>query len=150
MTKEEFLQRFPSAVEGGRLALHVLEDAFRSRDAEQLQCALVIGFVFGFVPDHVGVLSQLIDADWHYSHEDAVSALDHVRAAGAVEPLFRATQRIPKYLEFDEARALAVKAIWALGNLGSAEARTKLEILAQSGNAILRNVVKEQFERMDR
>src|SRR5437588_504917 len=110
ISREQFLRRFPSAVEHGKLALRLLEEAYRAQSAEDLLCALVIGSTFGFGPEHSDVLGRLIDADWHTSHENVVSALDRLRTRDAVRALFRATQWIPEYLNFDQSRALAVNA----------------------------------------
>ena len=96
MNKEDFVRRFPSAVEHGRLAPRILEDAYKARESRDLECALIIGFVFGFAPQHTKILSHLVEADWHVRHEDVVSALDKLRTPGTVEALFRATQWIPK------------------------------------------------------
>jgi|SRR5215468_673630 len=147
ITKEDFLRRFPSAVEHGRLALKWLDEADQTRNAEDLNCALIIGFVFGFAPEHLDILRRLVDVDWHYSHEDVVSALETWPTPDTVEALFRATQWIPKSLEYDDSRALAVKAIWALGKIPGDEAETKLEALARSDNAILRKTAEEQLKR---
>ena len=147
ITKEEFLRRFPSAVEHGKLASRLLEDAYRAQDGEDLECALTIGFAFGFAPEHTKTLCHLVEADWHVRHEDVVSALDKLRSPETVEALFRATQWIPKSLEYDDSRALAVKAIWALGKIPGTEAEAKLEMLARSENTILRQNAVEQLER---
>src|ERR1043166_363356 len=138
ISKEEFLHQFPSSIEQGQLALRLLEDVYKGRNAEDLKCALVIGNAFGFGPQHTDILARLIDAEWHVSHEDVVSALDGLRTPSAVKPLFRATQWIPGYLDFDESRALAVKAIWALGNIPGAESEKKLDLLARSDDPIVR------------
>src|SRR5438876_12416414 len=98
ISKEEFLRQFPSSVEHGKLAVKLLEEAYEAKDAEDLQCVLIIGFAFGFVPEHKDILRRLIEADWHYSHEDAVSALETWPSPDTVEALFRATQWIPKSL----------------------------------------------------
>jgi len=37
ISKEEFLRRFPSAVELGKVALRLLEDAYEGQNAEELQ-----------------------------------------------------------------------------------------------------------------
>lgn len=124
-----------------------LEEGYKSQSAEDLQCALITGFTFGFGPEHTEILRQLVEVDWHHSHEDVVSALDELRTPDAVEALFRATQRIPKSLEYDDSRALAVKAVWALGKIPGTEAETKLKTLARSDNAILRKTAIEQLER---
>jgi hypothetical protein len=147
ITKEEFLRRFPSAVERGGLALKWLQEACETRNADDLSYALIIGGNFGLVPEHKDVLRRLVEEDWHYSHEDVVSALQTWPTPDTVDALFRATQWIPKSLEYDDARALAVKAIWALGKIPGAEAETKLEALARSDNAILRKNAVEQLER---
>ena len=65
--------------------------------------------------DHLDLLVQLASADWHHKHEDVVSALGQLRSPAAVEALYHAAWWVPDYLDFDESRALAVKAIWALG-----------------------------------
>ena len=76
-----------------------------------------------------------------------MSALQTWPTPDTVDALFRVTQWIPKSLEYDDARALAVKAIWALGKIPGSEAEAKLETLARSENTILRQNAVEQLER---
>jgi hypothetical protein len=148
ITKEEFVSRFSATVGHGRPDLNWLEEAYRTQNAEDLEYALTIGCVFGFAPEHKVMLCRLIDEDWHHSHEDIVSILSEKwPTIEIVEALFRATQWIPKSLEYDDFRALAVKAIWALGKIPGPGAETKLETLAHSDNAILRKNAVEQLER---
>jgi hypothetical protein len=147
ITKSEFLRRFPSAVEGGKLAVHLLEDAALSLDDDELQCTLIVGFTFGFALVHKDILSSLVDADWHHSHEDIVEALDELRTPEVADALFRATQWVPKSLEFDSSRALGVKAIWALGRLPGPSAESMLERIALSSSEALRIAAVEQLER---
>ena len=147
ISKEEFLRRFPSGIEQGKLALGLLDEAYKGQNNEDLHCALLIGFKFGFAPNHADILCRLVGADWHLCHEDVVSALDALRDPDAVEALFHATQWIPNYLDYDEYRALAVKAIWALGNLGGPEAERKLQTLSHSDNPILRENALSQLKR---
>ncbi|MHB1530435.1 MAG: HEAT repeat domain-containing protein [Acidiferrobacteraceae bacterium] len=145
------MRQFPSAVEQGRLALRWLEEAWQARSAEDLSCALIVGGSFGFGPERLDILCRLVEVDWHYDHEDVVSTLDGLRTHNpglrthdVVEALFHATQWIPEYLKFDDCRALAVKATWALGKIPGPEAEAKLETLARSDDAILRkNAVKQ-------
>jgi hypothetical protein len=150
ISKEEFLRQFPSAVERGKLALKLLEGAFQIQDAKDLDCALIVGFTFGFAPEHADIFCQLINAEWHHSHEDLVSALDEMKSPNAAEALFCATQWIPRYLEFDESRALASKAIWALGKLASSDADMKLTMLVNSKDVFLRKAAAQQLERRRR
>jgi hypothetical protein len=147
ISKEEFLRQFPSSVQQGKLALPLLKEAYDAHSPEDLECALLIGFTFGFGPGHREILSNLIEADWHHSHEDIVEALDTLRSPDAVDALFRATQWIPKSLEYDEGRALAVKAIWALGKIPGCESQAKLEMVARSDDPVVRETALEQLDR---
>ena len=144
--KAEFIRRFPAAVERGSVATRLLEEAYEKRDDEEVQCALVVGHAFGFAPSQADVLIRLLDADWHLSHEDLVSALDRLNTPEAVDSLYRATQWVPEYLSFDESRALAVKAIWALGKISSSDATAALRRLAATDHAVLRDAAKYQLE----
>jgi hypothetical protein len=79
ISKEEFLQRYPSAVENGKVATRILEQAYKARNAAELQCALVVGFTFGFAPEHKSILRALLLAKWHDCCDDIVSALNTMR-----------------------------------------------------------------------
>jgi hypothetical protein len=54
---------------------------------------------------------------------------------------------VPRYLEFDEARALAVKAVWALGGIQDPAAREALESLTTSANDIVAENAVAQLQR---
>jgi hypothetical protein len=118
--------------------LDLLNEAVAAQDPADVERALIVGFTFGFTEQHLPVLLQLIDKDWHFAHENVVSALSDLRTPKTIEALYRATQWIPNYLDYDEARALAVKAIWGLGAIEGGKAQEKLELLAGSDDPILR------------
>jgi hypothetical protein len=147
IAKEEFASRFPSAVERGVVATQLLEEALQSKNSEDVQCVLIVGHAFGFAADQVGVLSRLLEANWHVSHEDVVSALDKLGSPAAVHALFRATEWIPEYLNYDDSRALAGKAIWALGKVSGGEAEAALRKLATSEESLIRNAALQQLDR---
>ncbi len=151
ISRDKFLREFPSAVAQGKLALPLLERACREQSAEDLTCALIVGFAFGFTPEGSQVLRHLlgVGVDWHNSHEDIVEVLRSFHCTENIEALFSATQWIPSSLEYDEARALAVKAIWALGDLPGDAARRRLEELTRSDDSILRSNAVKQFERRE-
>jgi hypothetical protein len=147
ISRGEFLRGFESSEPGDALTLRLLEAACRQKNPEDVSLGLAVGFVFGFVSVHKAILCNLAKVEWHQSHEDVISALDELRDAGLVDLFYEATQVIPKYLEYDDARALAVKAIWALGNIGSRLADEKLQIISQSNNPILRDAALHQLTR---
>lgn len=148
ISKKNFRNKFPGAFKDGRLSAELLADAYRRQDPSDLELALVVGYNFGFGREHLPVLCRLVVEDWHFTHEWAVSALDKLRDPSAVDALFHATQHVPAHLAFDDARALAVKAIWALRNLGTEPAIEKLAALASAEVPVVSQEAAEQLERL--
>ena len=136
MPKQEFLQRF-GVTDGKALGRDLLRDAAARRDPADVEYAMIVCFVFGFADDLVQLLIELAFATWHEDHENVAWALQGLRSPLSVDALKHLAELVPSYLEFDDARALRVKAIWALGEIGNAEARKALETLSKSDNAII-------------
>ena len=111
--------------------------------------ALIVCATFGFTMGHLDLLVQLASADWHHAHENVVSALAQLRAPAAVDALYHAGWWIPDYLDFDENRALAVKAIWALGGTPGPEADHALKRLLGAGGEIVREAARSQLMRRE-
>ena len=65
----------------------------------------------------------------------------------SVDALVHLSQWVPSYLEFDDARALAMKAIWALGAITGDAARRALEALARSECNIVAEGAVAQLQR---
>ena len=150
ISEQEFLRECGiSRADGSKLSLHILEEGYRKQEVLDIEPGLRLGFYFGFLPEHFDILCWLSDADWHKQHEDVVTALDKLRDERAVGVLYRAALKLHPYLAYDDSRALAVKAIWALGRLGSAAADEKLRLLAQSNDPILSNTAQDQLKRAE-
>ena len=147
LTPDEFLKKFGTSLDGRNLTTQLLKDAISSTDGEDLGFAMIVGFTFGFSEEHFPMLLSLVKDDWHFSHEDVVSALSDFQTPKAVEGLHAATQWIPEYLDFDESRALAVKAIWALGRIKGPEADAALGELANDPDPILAESATAQMNR---
>jgi PBS lyase HEAT-like repeat len=127
----EFLQRFGTN-DGEALGLQLLRDAVGRHDPVDVEFALVVCFRFGFTAGHLAPLISLAFADWHKSHEDVASALQLIGSPVSVDALVHLAQWVPDYLDYDDSRALAAKAIWALGAISDPAAREALELLARS------------------
>lgn len=147
ISDEDFLKHFKSS-DGRRLSLERLEEALRSQNGEDVGCAMTIGFTFGFIDEHLELLLPLAAAPWHSSHEDIISVIDRFRAPGAVQSLYQATQWVPDNLRYNNGESLAVKAIWALGNIRTPEAITALNQLTQHPNPVLSENAESQLERI--
>ena len=132
-------------------AREYIERAVESRNADDFEWGLTLAFHFGFAPELKPLLREQIDQTWHKRHEDLVQALDWEFQDPENAPAFyRATQFVPDYLEFDETRALAVKAIWGLGNIGGEEATAMLQQLAASDIEPIRDNARKQLKRLER
>ena len=146
--EDEFLRQIGIARESGsKLALSMLEDAYREHNGVDVEYGLHLGSWFGFTPKFLDILIRLSDSDWHRRHEDVVTALDQLLDTRAIEALHRATLKHHPYLDYDDTRALADKAIWALARLGDARADRILWSLAESAEPVVREHAREQLYR---
>ncbi|MFJ3901121.1 HEAT repeat domain-containing protein [Streptomyces sp. NPDC090025] len=146
-TLDEVLAHFGES-DGEILALRLLRDAMERQDADDVEMALIVkGAAEASGESFLEPLIELSGADWHYKHEDVVSGLGRYRATRTVPALVAATGWIPDYLDYDESRALAVKAIWALGAIPGPEARQALEDLRDDENEIVRENALKQLAR---
>jgi HEAT repeat protein len=127
-------------------ALQELRDAIDRQDADDAEAALAVGSVFGQDRRWSRPLIELLDSEWHKLHEDAAFTIGEVAGSEAVQALVRATHWVPEYLEYDEARALAVKAIHSLGKIPGREAETALRNLLEHEDHALRARVERVLE----
>jgi hypothetical protein len=95
-----------------------------------LSRALFVAGKFGFTDGFLPWLIRLTREDWHTLHERIVFALAARQSAAAVAALRAMAWRVPAYLAWDDNRALAVKAVHALGAVRCPEAVTALREVA--------------------
>jgi hypothetical protein len=145
---EDVLRHF-GVTDGRALGLGLLRGAVERQDELDIELALIVCFTFGFTMDHLDLLVHLSSVDWHSKHEDVVTALGKLQTPDAVEALYQATRWIPEYLGFDETRALAMKAIRALGRLPGREAEQALERVLHSDSEMLQARARVELERRD-
>lgn len=147
VSKKDFLKLLMRGEDPEEVVRQVLAEAIDSKVPDNVECALIVGFNFGFTQKHLQLLIVILIEPWHFRHEDAVDALATLKSPMAVEALYGATQWIPKYLEFDESRALASKAIWALGAIDGSDANAALLRLAEGSDSFLSKCANEQLNR---
>jgi hypothetical protein len=112
ISEAAFLAAFPvNPRRDPEFVLRALEGAVRERSSDDVECGLLLGFKFGFPTNLAPVLCKLILEDWHKSHENIAMLLQKLRDPRSIDCLFQtALTRFP-YLDYDDARALAVKCI---------------------------------------
>ena len=146
VNSQEILDAFETN-DGVTLATRLLNEATLSHSAEDLELALFVAGTFKATETFVDTLIELFPEDWHHCHENIVFSLDGARQPRAVPTFLLATTWVPEYLDFDESRALARKAIHALGNIPTEETTQALEELAQHEDPTLAGVAQRQLER---
>lgn len=150
ITQEDFLKKLrTSRQEVPLLIERLLDEGFKEADAAGVDCALLVGFEFGFESRHIQILCQLSDEGWHHSHEDVVSALDDFRTSLATDVFFRAIQTRHEYLEFDDSHALAVKALYALSNLNTESVREKIRLSTHSDIPRIAEQARERLRELE-
>lgn len=144
--------RYFGTEDGPALGRRLLREAAERKDAIEFELAMIVCSRFDAYDE--SLLPLLIDqatADWHERHEDVVSRLGKYRSASAVDALYQSTQWVPDYLDYDESRALARKAIWALAGTPGPEAEQALRRLLEDGDKdqdhALHELAAEQLRR---
>jgi hypothetical protein len=150
ISPEEFADRFPEALDGGKVALWVLDKAEHSRSAEDIESAITVGSVFGFSAEHCPVLCRLLEAEWHQCHEAIVSVLQKLKDSRAVDALYKAAFVKHEYLAYDTSFGFARKCTWALADTGTADALEKLRLLAKSENPQIAGYAQRRVDNWDR
>jgi hypothetical protein len=146
-TLDEVLAHFGES-DGEALALRLLRDAMERQNADDVKMALIVhAAADASGEEFLEPLIELFPADWHRGHEDIVSVLGERSSPRTVPTLALATHWVPEHLDWDENRALAVKAIWALGAIPGPEARDALEGLRDDENKTIRENALNQLAR---
>jgi HEAT repeat protein len=119
----------------------LLAEAVRRQGADAVEAALALVFGFDLLgARYLAVLCDLMVADWHHEHEDVARALQQLADPVAVPALRHATEMDLPYREYDEARALSRKCMWALSDIRTEAAVAALESLSQSNNDVVRDL----------
>ena len=149
ISKSEFLKLFQIDIKKDNdYLLSLLEKAYNENNADDIEDILFISFSFSlFSKIFVNILNKLIVEEWHYKHEDIARILQKLKDPKSVEYLYEATLSSYEYLDYDESYALAVKCIWALGDINNEFAIEKLKLLSKSDNTIIKENAINQLNR---
>mgnify|MGYP001767806528 CR=1 FL=1 len=152
ITPENFRKRFTvDVVKRPDFIRVLLEKTLEQKQANDVEYLLTAIFYFKlFLEEYVDVLCKLMNEHWHVSHENIASIFQKTKSPKTIDCLYKAALTQFKYLKFDEAFALAVKCIWALGDINTSESREKLKLLSKSGNEIIKNNAIQQLGRVQK
>ncbi len=124
----------------------ILENAIRSHNATDVECALYIAGIVAFRPAFMPLLITILELPWHHSHEDIVATFQYLKAPEPVEALYRTAFVEHEYRAYDEFFGLARRCTWALADIGTEEAYAKLELLAQCNNPIIAAYAQKRID----
>lgn len=130
---EEFLNEVGES-DGQAWAIRQLKEAIAAENSDDVSTAFVVAFSFGMTPGYLEPTLELATAKWHRSHENVVLLLDRLRRPESVDALQYLTNWVPEYLEYDDSRALARNAIWALSKIRTDEARHALQKISTTND----------------
>ena len=129
----------------------LLREALASGDPVVVECATILISSFeGWKPEHVPALLELLAAPWHTSHEDIALALQKIRDPRSIDALHRTALTKLPYLDYNDSHALARKCTWALADIGTPEARTRLEALTTEADETVAEFARKRLANWDR
>ncbi len=108
--------------------LEILKNALISDDPDIIEDAVDLVWKRGISTQYTEILIHMLSLSSHRRHEDIVLLLQQLKDPKAIPILFEIASRIFEPLEDDE--ALIRKCTWALADIGTTEAKNKLEILS--------------------
>ncbi|TLF74499.1 HEAT repeat domain-containing protein [Nocardia cyriacigeorgica] len=149
VTESEVLQYF-KVDDGKKLGLDLVRDAILRRDSDDLNVSMVVCASFGYHHELLPVFLQIALQDWHRDHENVAFQLGIFGDPRAVSVLLELGRWVPGYLEWDDNRALASKAIHALARIPGEESEEALRALLDSDDDVVRRHAERQLEKHKR
>ncbi len=149
ITEQQFLSEFTvNVVQHPSCVFELLERAYNEENADDIEQLIGIAGRFNlFTESNAELLCNLLEARWHYRHEDIARALQSIKSPNSIECLYKTALTKFEYLEHDNSYALARKCMWALGDINTDESKKKIELLAESEDEELREYAFEQLNR---
>ncbi|ENF7817954.1 hypothetical protein ABR157_003749 [Enterobacter soli] len=141
ITIDELKKKFDT--QGKDLTSYLLEslkNAKSNHSEDDVESIVILIFELKEIKtnDLVDILIELMSEPWHYKHEDITRLFQKWRNPKTISVLYETTNKSFDYLEYDDSYALAVKCIWALGDIATVESFDKLKILSESTNPIIK------------
>ena len=124
-----------------------LEKAYNEKNGDSVYILISAIYMFELYSEKfVDILCKLTKEEWHGKHEDIAIYFMEMELPSTVECLYElAISDFEKYRD-DEYCQLVEKCCYALGAIGTEEAKEKLKLLAKSDKDIIREHVEDTFE----
>ncbi len=127
----------------------MLHQAIESKNADGFEEALIYAFRADLTTDLIPLLIEVLSMNWHFRHEDVISALQELKPPQAVQALREAALVTHEYLDYDEFFGLARKCTWALADIGTPKAKDALFELTETDNEIIAGYAQKRLDRWE-
>ncbi|HEU5013817.1 MAG TPA: hypothetical protein VFT66_14950 [Roseiflexaceae bacterium] len=114
ISESEFFASFGHDFRAPQYAIELLEKARQERSPDDVELSLILICTFGYLPNTLHILNQLLIEGWHRKHEDIALYLEELHDPSSVEPLYQAALSEHEYLDYDEFYELARKCTMGL------------------------------------
>lgn len=118
--------------------------------ADSVESLLHLARIVERPPDYGPILASLLLCTNHQRNEDIAQTLQWEKDPRTVEALYQAAATIHDHLHYDEFFNVARKCTWALADIGTPEARAKLQLLAKSENLTIAGYAQKRIVKWDR
>jgi hypothetical protein len=137
ITQEELSAQYKGKFTSADLAT-ALQTALSAGDATAVESIFHMGFTQDlFDGSTVPVLCQYLTETWHRQHEDIARLLQGLKDPRSIQPLADAMHIHCDYW-IDGGDAFIRKCAYAIADIGTPEAKAKLQLLAKDSNAIVK------------
>jgi hypothetical protein len=130
-------------------AFYLLKMTAESLNAEEIESLLTLAGELIATQEGIDVLTRLLSLPNHTRHEDIIGLLQHLKEPRTVDALYTAALVKHDYLAYDDSFGLARKCTWALADIGTPEAISRLRTLAEHSNAQIAEYAKKRLDRWD-
>jgi len=138
---------FAPEVEPAEQLLEQLVGATEEKSEDDVDLLLFVGFSLElFSPEYVPALARLLPQDWHHSHEDIARLLQELKDPRAIDALYETALTTYEYRDYDEVFSLARKCTWALADIGTPDALSRLKELAACGNPAIEGFARKRID----
>jgi hypothetical protein len=131
-------------------SVRLLKQAFENKDADLVEEAIYsCSESEGFSNKFSEIFCKLLQTGWHNKHEDIARILQGIKDPSTVDCLYNAAELEFDYLDYDDTYQFARKCIWALADIGTSEAKAKLQQLAHSNNKFVAEYAQKRLNRWE-
>jgi HEAT repeat protein len=150
ISRDQFIACYPiDLIEDPNYFPRELESAFDSKDKDAVEYVLLVAGHLGKIDPCLPSLRRLLPEEWHNQHEVIIDILASVKDPSDADLFCSALSTVYPYIDGveDFMVPIWVKCIWALGSLGTPEARECLSEALESPYEGVRDAAARQFER---